>query len=324
MGEKISVIVPIYKVEEYLHRCIDSIINQTYTNLEIIIVDDGSPDNCPMICDEYAKKDSRIRVIHKKNGGLSDARNAGLEIATGEYIGFVDSDDWIHKDMYHILYKNIIEKDADIAECSIKKERNYIEDFDIPYKYDIFSYTKLDAMGALISEDIIKQTVWNKLYRKKVIDSIMFEKGKLHEDEFWTYQVLNKCEKLVHMEIDLYYYFQREDSIMGERYSIKRLDAIEGRYKRYLFIKEKYPSLTSKAKKNLFFISIYYLQQAINDSDKESLDKSYKSIKKYISTLNFRFNDYKNMNLQENVWVCLSKVSLIFCCKIRNHFNIGV
>ena len=110
MGEKTSVIVPIYKVEEYLHRCIDSIINQTYTNLEIILVDDGSPDNCPMICDEYAKKDSRIRVIHKKNGGLSDARNAGLEIATGEYIGFVDSDDWIHKDMYHILYKNIIEK----------------------------------------------------------------------------------------------------------------------------------------------------------------------------------------------------------------------
>ncbi len=130
LGEKISVIVPIYKVEEYLHRCIDSIINQTYTNLEIILVDDGSPDNCPMICDEYAKKDSRIRVIHKKNGGLSDARNAGLEIATGEYIGFVDSDDWIHKDMYHILYKNIIEKDADIAECSIKKERNYLNSKD--------------------------------------------------------------------------------------------------------------------------------------------------------------------------------------------------
>ncbi len=134
MNQKISVIVPIYKVENYLHRCVDSIINQTYTNLEIILVDDGSPDNCPMICDKYVKKDSRIRVIHKKNGGLSDARNAGINIATGEYIGFVDSDDYISLHFYQRLMNVMKVSDSDIVECEIKKFKDNDKIYDIENK----------------------------------------------------------------------------------------------------------------------------------------------------------------------------------------------
>ena len=116
---KISVIVPVYKVEKYLDRCVESIVNQTYKNLEIILVDDGSPDNCPVMCDEWAEKDERIRVIHKENGGLADARNAGMNIATGDYIGFVDSDDWIEPNMYEVLLKNALKYDADISRCGL-------------------------------------------------------------------------------------------------------------------------------------------------------------------------------------------------------------
>ena len=115
---KISVIVPVYKVEKYLDKCVESIVNQTYKNLEIILVDDGSPDNCPAMCDEWAEKDERIRVIHKENGGLADARNAGMDIATGDYIGFVDSDDWIEPNMYEVLLKNALKYDADISTIS--------------------------------------------------------------------------------------------------------------------------------------------------------------------------------------------------------------
>ena len=121
MNSLISVIVPIYNVEKYLDRCVESIINQTYKNLEIILVDDGSPDNCTQMCDDYAKKDSRIRVVHKENGGLSDARNAGMEVATGEYVSFIDSDDYISLDFYETLFQTMIDNDSDIVECSVVK-----------------------------------------------------------------------------------------------------------------------------------------------------------------------------------------------------------
>lgn len=324
MEEKISVIVPIYKVEDYLHRCVDSIINQTYTNLDIILVDDGSPDNCPMICDEYAKKDTRIRVIHKKNGGLSDARNAGLEIATGEYIGFVDSDDWIHKDMYSILYNIMMKKQCDIVECNATKIYDIINDKDINFKYRFFNYTKENAIEELISEKTIQQTVWNKLYKKELIQDIFFEKGKVHEDEFWTYQAINKCNNLIHVDLDLYYYFQRENSIMGNKYSLKRLNAIEGRYNRYLFISRNFPQFLNKAKLNLFYISIYYLQQSMKCSQKEEYKISYDFISDIIKKIEFRREDYDKFSFNDNLWIFISKISLGFCCRIRNILKLGV
>lgn len=321
MGEKISAIVPIYKVEQYLNRCIDSIINQTYTNLEIILVDDGSPDNCPKICDEYAKVDDRIKVIHKENGGLSDARNAGLNVATGDYIGFIDSDDWVHKDMYKILYKIMMEEKSDIVECNAKKINKYLDDMEVNLDFKSFNYNKEESIEALISENTVQQTVWNKLYKKDVIENILFEKGKFHEDEFWTYQIFHRCDKLVHVDIDLYYYFQREDSIMGESYSINRLDAIQGRYNRYLFIKDNYPKYVQLEKINLFYICLYYFQQSLLKSNDEEYRVTKEFIKKYMKLIEINI---KNVDLKTAIWILISKISLTLCGKIRNFFNIGV
>ena len=262
LQEKISVIVPIYNVEDYLHRCVDSIINQTYTNLEIILVDDGSPDNCLKICDEYAKKDSRIKVVHKKNGGLSDARNAGLEIATGEYIGFVDSDDYISLYFYEKLMNVIKVSGSDIVECGVKKftENNEINDVENS-KLDFKIFNKFEAMQNLIMNKILSVTVWNKLYKKDVIDKLRFKVGKTNEDNFFTYLAFDNANKISKLDDELYYYLQRENSIMGESYKLNRLDEIEAKYERFKFIEKNYKNLTLLAKKDVMFGCLYAYQQ---------------------------------------------------------------
>ena len=159
MYSLLSVIVPIYNVEDYLNRCVDSIINQTYKNLEIILVDDGSPDNCPQMCDDYAKKDSRIRVVHKENGGLSDARNAGMKVATGEYVSFIDSDDYISLDFYETLFQTMVDNDSDIVECSVVKfyENEKFDEYSDDLK--VTNYETVDALDGLIIENPFKQHV---------------------------------------------------------------------------------------------------------------------------------------------------------------------
>ena len=159
----ISIIVPVYDVEPYLRKCIDSILIQSYRDLEIILVDDGSPDNCGAICDEYAEKDKRIKVIHKKNGGLSDARNAGLDIATGEYIGFVDSDDWVMPDMYEYLYKAVKEYDADMSVCGYYDY--WGKTISGRYCQDIQVYKGQEGIKALLDLKF-GNYVWNKLYKR--------------------------------------------------------------------------------------------------------------------------------------------------------------
>ena len=196
---KISVIVPIYKVEKYLNKCIDSIINQTYKNLEIILVDDGSPDDCGKICDEYAKKDSRIKVIHKENSGVSSARNTGLDVVTGDYIGFIDSDDWINVDMYESMMKYLILENADVVRCGICvhengkifNEKDYDFDYCIEKDNDIIIKEFLDG-------GILQGAVWNKLYKKSIIDGIYFdEKFHRNEDSLFIYNVLKKTKNLI-------------------------------------------------------------------------------------------------------------------------------
>ena len=166
---KISIIVPVYNVEQYLAECIESIRNQSLTDIEIILVDDGSPDNSGAICDDYARKDDRIRVIHKKNGGLSSARNAGLEVAIGEYIGFVDSDDWVDGEMYEVLYKNAVENQAEIAACNIAKMGldGQFENFDIGNKDILF--TRAEGMEELIRNQKLTFSSCNKIYKRKSI-----------------------------------------------------------------------------------------------------------------------------------------------------------
>ena len=206
--KKISVIVPIYKVEKYIHRCIDSIINQTYKNLEIILVDDGSPDSCPRICDEYAKKDKRIKVIHKENGGLSDARNKGVDIATGDYIAFVDSDDYIHPNMYEVLIYELEKNNSDIALCKYKivYEKSKITT-EIDGKFEVYSLNNLQALDSMYGKDGVDFIVaWNKLYKKDLFNKIRYPVGKIHEDEYTTYKLLFASKNVIYIEYELYYF----------------------------------------------------------------------------------------------------------------------
>ena len=243
----ISVVIPMYKVEAYLERCIRSVVDQTYTDLEIILVDDGSPDRCGEICDEWAKKDARVRVIHKENGGLSDARNAGMAIATGEYIGFVDSDDWIEPRMYELLYAAMQETGAQIAECT--RENFSDTSFPTPYtgeqpKKQLF--TAEQAIAELLGDGALRQTVWNKLYRAELVKNKLFPVGKINEDEFWTYRVFGDAKTIVRMDAALYHYYQREDSII-HTYDARRLACLEAFEQRDPYLKERFPSLVPTA-----------------------------------------------------------------------------
>ena len=239
MNSLVSIIVPIYKVEPYLQRCLDSIVNQTHTNLDIILVDDGSPDNCAKICDEYAAKDKRITVIHKQNGGLSDARNAGLDISKGEYVSFVDSDDWIANTYIEQLLKAVKDNNAEVAICNyLKTEQSYdlkINNVKHP-KYEIL-YPKSAVKKLWSQERIIFVIACGKLIKKSLFNDIRFPKGFIHEDEFTTYKLLYNASKTIFLDIPFYCYYQRKDSIMG-RAKHSSIRTLKANVERYIFFKE--------------------------------------------------------------------------------------
>jgi glycosyltransferase involved in cell wall biosynthesis len=240
----ISVIVPIYNVEKFINKCIDSIINQTYRNLEIILVDDGSPDRCGHICDAYAQKDKRIKVIHKENGGLSSARNVGLDIAKGEYVMFVDSDDYIDKYMVDKLLEALKEYDADMSLCGIcNVDEEYKPIYGtnskrLPIKNEVISGRK--AIERLsVYNGWCYTTAWSKLYSINLFKTIRFPVGKIHEDEFISHLIYGKCNKVSCIQDALYYYVQRSNGIMGNVHStnsIKELDSVEAYVKRALYL----------------------------------------------------------------------------------------
>lgn len=208
MNNLVSVIVPIYKVEPYLRQCIDSIINQTYKNLEIILVDDGSPDGCPQICDEYVSKDTRIKVIHKENGGLSSARNAGLDIATGEYVAFVDSDDWIEPTMYEDLLGVMKTHQSDIVVC---KYRNYFDGCDMSESGNntVCSFEGyFNFIDNLIppGSPILYFMVWNKLYKRDVIKNVRFKDKQIYEDLYFDRLIFRNCKKVTYLDKTYYNY----------------------------------------------------------------------------------------------------------------------
>lgn len=323
--ELISVIVPIYKVASILNRCIESLVNQQEVQLEIILVDDGSPDECPEICDLWAEKDKRIKVIHKKNGGLSDARNAGLRIAQGQYIAFVDSDDWIEKDLYRILLDAIKVTDSDIASCKIlkvweksKQEFNITKD---TFKYEVFN-TK-QGLYELIVENEIQQVVWNKLYKRTVIDDICFEVGKCNEDEFWTYQVLGKASQIVVVDYTGYYYWQRNDSIMSTQYSIKRLDAVEAKIYRQDYLEKYFSELSFVGKKNLLYSCLYHGQMTMKYINKSNRGAIMLWLGEIFTTYRLSKQEKKLLNGKDKLWIGFGSEFFEAVCWIRNIFGIG-
>lgn len=228
-NKKVSIVVPVYNVKDYVGKCIDSILNQSYENLEIIIVDDGSTDDSGIICDRYKQSDDRIQVFHKKNGGLSSARNVGIEMATGTYIAFIDSDDFIHRDMIKTLITDIEEKQVDIACCNY----NFCDEKDVLIRTHFVNIqgTKVmdtkEAVEKLLYEAYFKCYAWNKLYLRALFKDVIYPEGKLYEDITTTYRLFKKCNLVSFNDKSLYSYRVRQNSITKKGFDNKSYDLLE-------------------------------------------------------------------------------------------------
>lgn len=259
--ELISVIVPVYNIERYVERCINSIVKQTYCNLEIILVDDGSMDMSGKICDAWKQNDSRIKVIHKENGGLSDARNAGIDAASGQYYVFIDGDDEIHVEMIQRLYDALIAVKAEISMCRIEKiessRRFTTRTFESKEAY--IELNSLDAVRKLLL-DKMDCSACPKLYKKELFDNIRFPKGKTNEDFAVMYKIFITADKVVYMPDVLYFYFQREESITTTSFSIRQFDKYDNCIEMVEYIKNSMPEVINEAKFYLYRQTIYLLK----------------------------------------------------------------
>jgi len=271
---QISVIVPVYKVEPYLDRCVNSLLNQTFRDFELILVDDGSPDNCGRMCDEYARRDDRIRVIHKENGGLSSARNAGLDISQGTFVAFVDSDDWVHPWYLELLHAAAHEFGTDIACCELKPIHSEEEQIQLTEKpkaclklpEDVYVHSSGKGIRAYMTRLLI---------RRDLFAQVRFPVGKLYEDAIVTPKIVFQVDQIAFVDAPLYNYYQRLGSIVNSVWRVKNLDALEAfEYNLELFSSrpEGKPFRAS-----LYSLAIQSIKQChgIEGSDMSALKKKY-------------------------------------------------
>lgn len=321
---QISVIVPVYKVEAYLDKCIQSIVDQTYRNLEIILVDDGSPDRCGEMCDAWAVKDSRIKVIHKKNGGLSDARNAGMAVATGEYMGFIDSDDYIAPDMYRLLLERMDADSSDIAACGVEMvfEDETPRRMLTPLGSAVLTGTEI--LASIIREYPLKQPVWYKLYKTELIRDIPFAVGKYHEDVFWSWQAVARAQRVSVFDTPCYYYLQRGSSIMGAGFSLKRLDALEAKCLRQDHLQDRVPELASAGRCDLFFSCLYMGQKSLLYLENEDRKTAFARLRAALSAYPLTAGDLDTLPLKRRIWPMLSRLSFRKACQLRNFLKRGI
>lgn len=315
----ISIIVPVYNVEKYLEKCVESLTSQTLKDIEIILINDGSQDLSGNICDSLSKNDSRIKVIHKENGGLSDARNIGIDLAVGEYLAFVDSDDWCEPKMFEMLYNLAIKYKADIV------QGDYIEAYDEECTIDniqeeISKYSANEILEELYGSKYPKAVVvWNKIYKKKLFDKIRFPKGKLHEDEFTTYKLFHKANLIIDTNFPLYYYRQRPGSIMNSEFNIRRLDKLEALNKRYeYFIENGLDDLANKTQANLCGImkDSYFF---INDSKIRNKILILKKLKSEMRENYFNFIKNKEITLKGKITLTLCILNGKLFCNIYRY-----
>lgn len=317
MLPRVSIVVPIYKVEKYLKRCVDSILNQTYSNLEIILVDDGSPDQCGNIADGYAANDHRVSVVHKPNGGLSDARNAGMEHVTGEYTLFVDSDDWLERNMVEEMVRLSHQHKADVVQVGFYYAFDDYLQIDNRHNSCEDEPTVLDnqhLMLELVVNDKVKNFAWGKLYKTNLIKEIAFLKGVLFEDVFWSHQVMHHVNTFVTLHKPMYYYFQRNDSIVAN-YTVRNLDMLAGLKERHRFIEEHYRHLVGISYKTILKnCFIHYSLLLVNrNQDKGGVHR--KEIHRYIKQ-NY---PYLKQAVQEDKQLKRQ----LGCFIIHPYFNIG-
>ena len=286
--EKISVIIPMYKVEEYLKKCIESILKQTYANLEIIFVDDGSPDKCGEICEEYKKKDSRIKVIHKENGGLSDARNKGIDVATGKYVTFIDSDDYIEENYIEFLYNLMKKYNADISIGSHKIiYNNRIID---KSTYKEFSENSEKVLEKILYDDGVDLSAWGKLYKIELFNKIRFPKGRLYEDSATTYKLIDLANVIAVSSRPIYNYVMRNNSISQGDFNLKKMELITSTNEMTDFIKKEYPNLEKACNRRMMWAYLSTLSQ---------LAKSKKRNKDVEKQLLYYINKNRNKVLKD-------------------------
>ena len=319
MKPAVSVIVPVYKVEQYLDKCVQSILDQTFRDFELLLVDDGSPDRCGEMCEAWAKKDDRIRVIHKPNGGLSDARNAGIGQADGDYLLFVDSDDWIEKDMLETLYGLIRDADADMACCNFRSINE-----DGTQHWDDAVITP----GVWTEEDFWKQffssnaqtycnVAWNKLYKKELFDQVRYPVGRINEDVYTLYALVSQCKKIAATDKIGYYYLFRAGSIMNRSGSLRKLTNPEAYINR----------ARSFADRQLWYFSEESLMCAVHNmllgdfGEDGKKSKEYKAIKREAKTVFSRL--FKRMSLKRKISLSLFFISEPLARWFRKAFLMG-
>jgi glycosyltransferase involved in cell wall biosynthesis len=283
MNDKISIIVPIYNAAKYLPKCIESILNQTHKDLEIILVDDGSTDESGKIADEYSKKDGRIKVIHKEHGGNTEGRNMALKVASGKFIGFVDHDDFIETDMYEILLSALHKYDADIVQCAHYKinEKNKI--FPRYYSGKTREFDNISALEELITRKSFKNSLWNKIYKKNLIDGIIFPAGRLNKDILFNYKAFARAKKLVSIDIPKYYYLMHKESMSGSYVHLEEMDKFRNLIERLDFISRNFSQLFNIAHKEMYFDSLRLYKIIKINQSKDKDNKRRNLIKNYIS-----------------------------------------
>ena len=316
--KKISVIIAVYNKEKYLHKCLDSILEQNYKNLEIILINDGSTDRSKEICEEYEKKDNRIKLISTVNKGASSARNLGLDNAQGEYISFIDADDYISKDFYTYLYKHMIKYNADIVECNsvkVKEDQEYNDKtFYIPKTEEVIECNNIGALTRLYGDEqeFYGKTivVWNKLYKKEVLDNVRFEPGRIIDDESFTYKALYNCKKFITLRAGLYAYVYAEGSTMRSSISMRKINEVFLAFTEAIDFFEKHDFIDLKERAIRRYLGyIVEKKEEVLDSDLPNKDEIIEEFNKKfnylfnlgkeictsISVLNYRCSEYENL-----------------------------
>ena len=280
----ISVVVPVYRVEKYLDHCIQSIAEQTYSNLEILLVDDGSPDGSGAICDRWAARDSRIRVFHKQNAGAGAARNTALDAARGEIITFVDSDDYLHPNMFSHLC-GLMKDGVEIAECEIGVTERDDLAMDDGTGAEILVCETEEALRLHIQDEVFRQTPPNKLYRRECVGDIRFPEGNLIDDEFFTYKVLGNARKLAHSCACMYAYRQQSGSAMHKPYSLRRLQGLDAKLQRLGYFEQRFPGLVREAKADLLMTCLGAMQGCLRSLNGEEMDAARKKMNEIMTQI---------------------------------------
>ncbi|MFY1067092.1 glycosyltransferase family 2 protein [Enterococcus sp. AD013-P3] len=299
---EISIIVPVYKVEKYLKKCVDSILNQTFSDIEVILVDDGSPDRSGIICDEYAKNDTRVKVIHKENGGLSSARNAGIEVAQGRFIGFVDSDDYIATDMYQLLYEDITREEADMAICGIVDIYSGDMKRTKPVIQEVLS--KKEAIQAILEAKIVSVHAVNKLYDSRLFSQIRYPEGIITEDAAVILDILNLTNRVVIDTQPSYFYYHRDESISSKAFSSRDMDTIKVWSENETWLNVNYPDLSELAHTRVCWAYFIVL-------DKIMLTKNYTRVEYLPQIVSYLRRNFKFI-IENKVFLKQRKIAMIF------------